>query len=162
MIISLIVAVAENGVISKRGTGVPWRLRADMHYFQTKPLGQAIIVGRKSFQAMGRALPGCLNVVLTRNRDFAPQGVAVAHSVSEALAIAKQSGVDEVFVGGGELYPQFMSVAKKLYITLVHARPEGDGYFKYRSDDWEQVSIEKHQTDGQNEFDYDFIVLQKR
>src|SRR5579862_2439730 len=126
MVLSIIVAAAENGVIGKDGQ-MPWRLPAESAYFRQTTLGYPVITGRKNFEAMGRALPGRLNVVITRQSDYpAPAGAAVVHSLQEALELAPVKAADEVFViGGAQIYDEAIPLAGKLYLTTVHARVEG-------------------------------------
>ena len=131
--IALIVAVAENGVIGAEGA-MPWRLATDMKRFRALTMGKPVVMGRKTFASIGKPLAGRANIVVTRQRDFAPAGVTVVASLAEALAAgvraARESGASEVMViGGGEIYALAMPEADRLYVTRVHARPEGDTKF---------------------------------
>lgn len=128
-------AVARNGVIGRDG-GLPWRLSSDLKRFKAKTLGKPVVMGRKTFEGLGRALPGRLNIVVTRDPAFRAEGVEIARSVEGALALASvrarcmAGSPDEVCViGGGEIYRQTIGRADRLEITHVDARPDGDTWF---------------------------------
>jgi len=158
MTISLIVAVAENGVIGKTGTMLPWRLPADLKRFKEVTTGHPIIMGRKTYETVGRPLPGRQNIIITRNPDYKAEGCEVVSSLPEALEAAKNS--EEVFViGGGQLFEQALPLANKLYLTLVHASPEGDVFFSYDPADWQEISKESHEADEKNQYSYSFITF---
>ncbi len=131
--VMLVAAVAENGVIGRDGD-MPWRLSTDLKRFKALTLGKPMIMGRKTFESIGKALPGRDTVVVTRSTDFAADGVLVAHSLDEALVVAQECaatrGADEIaIVGGGDIYAQAMPLATRLHITHVHASPDGDTIF---------------------------------
>ncbi len=131
--VAIIAAVAENGVIGARG-GMPWRLSADMKRFRRLTMGKPVIMGRKTFDTLGKPLDGRTNFVVTRQRDFAPSGVIVKSSLGAALLGAEETaargGAEEIMViGGGELYAAALPLADRLYITHVEAAPEGDTRF---------------------------------
>ncbi|XHC26308.1 dihydrofolate reductase [Phycisphaerales bacterium ac7] len=169
--LSMIAAVGENGVIGNEAD-LPWRLPDDLAYFKRVTLGHSIIMGRKTFDTMGKPLPKRRSIVLTRNltwgqHDFqnpdatvddAPNhlGVVVVHSVNEALAEVEAE--DEAFViGGGEIYELFLPHAATLYITRVHAGPDGDTRFPAIDGRlWERVWAEDHKADERNEHDFTY------
>ncbi len=127
--VSLIAAVAANGVIGD-GQGMPWRLSSDMRRFKALTLGKPVIMGRKTWETIGRPLAGRLNIVLTRGRDLAGDGVTVVHTLDDALGRATETGADEIMVlGGGEIYRAAIGRADRLYITHVEASPKGDTHF---------------------------------
>ena len=131
--IALIAAVGENGVIGADG-GMPWRLSSDLKRFKAITMGKPIVMGRKTFESIGKALPGRANVVITSLEGFDAPGIRVARSVDDALAvareIAKAAGVDEVMIiGGAAVYNDTIDRADRLYITHVHAAPDGDTWF---------------------------------
>lgn len=132
MIVSQIVAMSENRVIGKNGA-LPWRIPADLKFFKEKTTGHAIVMGRRTFESIGRALPNRLNIVVTRSVDFSAPGIVVAPSIEAALKIAVERSTewgDEVFViGGGEIYKQSLACADRIYLTKVRATIEGDTYF---------------------------------
>ena len=131
--IALIAAVAENGVIGA-GNAIPWRLPSDFAFFKRMTIGKPLIIGRKTFESIGRPLPDRVNIVVSRQQGYQPEGVLVIDSLAAAIehaqAIAKADGAGEVMVGGGEaIYRAAMPVADRLYISHVALAPEGDSYF---------------------------------
>jgi len=131
--VAIVAAVAENGVIGAEGA-MPWRLSSDLRRFKALTLGHPVVMGRKTFASIGRALAGRDNIVVTRTPGFSAEGVASAPSLDAALrlaeAAARKAGVDTVFViGGGVLYEATMSRADRLHVTHVEARPDGDTHF---------------------------------
>lgn len=131
--VSIIAAVAGNGVIGA-GNAMPWKLSSDLKRFKALTLGKPVVMGRKTFESIGKPLGGRLNVVVTRRTDFAPDGVTVAPTVDAALvaaeAGAKAASADEIMViGGGEIYRAAFDRADRLYVTHVEASPEGDTHF---------------------------------
>ncbi|WP_328805065.1 dihydrofolate reductase [Stappia albiluteola] len=131
--IVLVAAVAENGIIGS-GNEMPWRLPTDLKHFKRLTIGRPVVMGRKTYESLGRPLPGRPNIVITRNPDFTAAGVSRVASLDEALALAaglaEEISADSVIVmGGGEIYRQALSRADRLEITRVHAEPEGDTHF---------------------------------
>ncbi|MEI2383783.1 dihydrofolate reductase [Breoghania sp. JC706] len=131
--ICLIAAVAENGVIG-RDNDMPWKLSSDLKRFKALTLGKPVVMGRKTFESIGRPLPGRPNIVVTRNPDFSAEGIEVVSSLDAALDLAKRLAAEEevdeaMVIGGGALYADAIAHADRLYITRVHAAPEGDTRF---------------------------------
>ncbi len=155
MTLSLIAALADNRVIG-RDNRLPWRLPADLKRFKRLTMGHPLIVGRKTFESIGRPLPGRRMVVLSRRAGFAPEGVEVARGLEEALALV--SGAAEVFVGGGaQIYRQALAGAGRLYLTRVRARIEGDRRFPHVDwDEWRLVREEEHPADERHQFPFAF------
>ncbi len=143
MRISIIVAMDANGVIG-RDNALPWRLPEDLKRFKQLTMGHALVMGRRTFESIGRPLPGRKNIVVTRRRDFHPVGAVVAHSLDEALAAANG---DEVFIaGGGEVYRQALPLADRMYVTAVEGTHEGDTFFPpFSAAEWELASDEPHE-----------------
>lgn len=145
--IAHVVAVAENGVIGVRG-GLPWRISADLRRFRRVTMGKPMVMGRRTFQSIGRVLDGRDNIVLTRREDFAAPGAIVARSLDDALRDAEERArerrVDEICVIGGEaLFRETLPLADRLYVTHVAAVPEGDVFFPpLAPTDWAEVSRE--------------------
>ena len=143
--ISLIAAIAENGVIGVGGD-LPWRVRADMRHFRSATMGKPVIMGRKTFRSLGRALDGRWLIVVTRNKDFNGDNIDVAYNLIEAMRLAeiraREHGADEICVaGGGEIYTEVMPRADRLCITHVKVSPEGDTYFPaIDPKEWEEVA----------------------
>jgi dihydrofolate reductase len=133
MTISMIAAVARNGVIGAHNT-IPWRLPSDFAFFKRTTMGKPLVMGRKTFESIGKPLPGRINMVVTRQQGYQPEGVLVFSSLAAALdhagAMAAADGGDEVFIGGGaEIYAEAMPLADRLYITHVDLAPEGETRF---------------------------------
>lgn len=131
--VAMIAAIGENSVIGADGQ-IPWRLPTDFAHFKRTTLGKPLIMGRRTFESIGKPLSGRTNIVVTRRPEYAPDGVLVCHSLSAALqraqAIAETDGVDEVMIGGGaEIYREAMPLADRLYVTHVAISPEGDATF---------------------------------
>jgi dihydrofolate reductase len=156
-VVSLLVAVASNGVIGRDG-GMPWQLSTDLKRFKSLTMGKPIVMGRKTYEVIGKALPGRINIVLTRDRLFAAPEVVVAHDIREALRIARdrarEAGADELFViGGGEVYELALPFADRLNVTHVEAKPDGDTRFPpIDPDNWElleEVSVPVGEKDSE-------------
>lgn len=159
--ISLIVAVAENDVIGAGGK-LPWRLSDDLKRFKALTMGKPLIMGRKTFESIGRALPGRRNIVVTRQPDYVAAGCEVVGSPEDAIAAA--AGADEVMViGGAEVYAAFLPLAGRIYRTRVHARIDGDALFPALDErDWREVSLVERAADDSNEFGVTFATLERR
>ena len=166
MRIALMVAAAQNGVIG-RDNQLPWRLPEDLRYFKKTTMGKPIIMGRRTFDSIGRPLPGRTNIVISRQQSPGlPEAVLVTQSAAEALELARaqcaKDGVDEtVVIGGGQVYKLFMLQASRLYLTRVHADVAGDAHFFYDEGDWHLISEERYQASGDNPYDYSFCILEK-
>ena len=161
---ALIVAAAENGTIG-RDNQLPWHLPGDLAYFKRVTLGKPIVMGRKTFDSIGRPLPGRPNLVVTRQPDWRADGVTVCNSLEQALALAAampeaQAAGEVMVIGGAELYRQALPAASRLYLTRVHAPVEGDAFFPaFDPDEWKTESEMRHAAEGSNPYDYSFIVL---
>ena len=159
MLISLIAAVAENGVIGKDNK-LPWHLPADLQFFKKTTLGHPVIMGRKNFESIGKALPGRTNIVLTKNPNFANEDIKIARSLKEAFEIAQKTGTDECFViGGAEVYREALPFCQKLYITRVHGIFEGDTNMPEFGKDFCRVSCTSNSKDERNMYDCDFEIF---
>ena len=159
--ITLIVAMARNRAIGLDGE-MPWHLPGELKHFKTTTMGKAIVMGRKTWESIGRALPGRRNIVITRQQDFAAEGCDVVQSTDEAIVAA--GDVDEIMViGGSEVYALFLPVAQRLYLTRVHADVNGDAFFPVvDEDEWQLVSDEAHAADSRNEFDFSFRIYERK
>ena len=162
MLISLIAAVSENGVIGKDNK-LPWHLPADLQFFKKTTINHPIIMGRKNFESIGRALPGRTNIILTRNQNFkVPEGCIKVHELKAAFDIAEKTATNECFViGGTEIYKEALPFCQKLYITRVHGIFEGDVFMPEFGNEFRRVSCETHFKDEKNKWDYDFEVLER-
>jgi dihydrofolate reductase len=162
MLVSAIVAVAQNGVIGQHNQ-IPWYLPADLGYFKRTTLHHHIIMGRNSFRSIGRPLPNRTNIVVTRDPFFTADGVLIAHSIEEALGMAYDNNETEAFIiGGGEIYAQSMDLLDRLYLTEVQLAPDGDVFFpEIDRSEWREISREHHEPDDKNEHAYTFCVLER-
>ena len=142
--ITLLAALGRNRVIG-RGGDMPWHLPEDLRHFKHTTLGPAMVMGRKTFESIGRVLPGRRTIVITRQQGWSHPGVETAHSLAEALSLAGPG--DEVFiVGGGEVYAEAMPFAQRMVLTEVADSPEGDTYFpKWSASEWREVSRQPHE-----------------
>lgn len=168
MRVSLVVAVAENGVIGKDG-GLPWRLSSDLKRFKRDTMGKPIIMGRKTFESIGKPLPGRSNIVVTRQMDYRAPGIDVVGSLSEALQLAETrqralGGPRELcIIGGGELYQAAMAVADRLYVTHVRSEPEGDTYFPAIDGEiWHKVVSEPYPAGERDSAPTEYAVYERR
>ena len=152
MRVSLIVARADNGVIGIDNK-LPWHLPCDLKYFKRVTMGKPVVMGRKTFESIGRPLPGRTNVVVTRNQDWSALGVRAVSSLRSGLKLAcaqaELDGVDEVMlIGGATLYQESMALVDRMYVTQVHLSPEGDAFFEAPDETmFEQTSVDDHVAD---------------
>lgn len=160
--ISHIVAMDQNRVIGKDNR-LPWHLPADLAHFKKITMGHAIVMGRKTFESIGRPLPGRENVVVTRNRAFQAEGCTVLHSLEAIFQFAAKRG-DEVFViGGAELFQATLPFADRLYITKIEASFPGDTFYPaFDESEWQLVSYAKGIKDEKNRYDYAFTVYERK
>jgi dihydrofolate reductase len=160
MRIALIVAMAENRVIG-RNNQLPWRIPADLRHFKALTLGKPVIMGRKTYESIGRPLPGRDNIVISADSGYQAEGCQVVHSVEQALEAAG-SCEEAMIIGGANLYRQTLENADRLYLTLVKAEPEGDTWFpEIELQQWREIERQAHTADESNEYDYDFVVLER-
>ncbi|WP_319783467.1 dihydrofolate reductase [Oceanisphaera sp. IT1-181] len=159
MIVALIVAMTRNGVIGK-DNAMPWHLPADLAYFKQTTLGKPIVMGRNTFNSIGRALPGRRNIIVSQSLNEAPIGTEVVASPEAALALLV--GEPEVMVmGGGQLYQAFLSLSQRLYLTQIEADIEGDTYFPFQANHWQLESEQLRPRDERNEYDCRFQVYKR-
>lgn len=158
--LTLVVAATDGGVIGKGG-GMPWHLPADLAHFKRITMGHPVVMGRKTFTSIGRPLPGRLNVVVTRDRTFAADGVTVVHSLDDALTAC--AGADEVMViGGGELYRAALPRASRIHLTRVHAALDGDTYFPALDPaEWHASAREERAADDRHAHALTFLTLDR-
>jgi dihydrofolate reductase len=159
--VELVVAVSENDVIG-RGNALPWRLSADLRHFRSLTMGHHILMGRKTYESIGKALPGRTNWVLSRAPDFSPPDAKVVRTLAEAHAAA--GGESPLMViGGAEIYRLCLPQARRIHLTLVHALIEdGDTFFSdWRGPEWREVSRERHESDEKNAYAYSLLTLDR-
>ena len=157
MIISLIAAMGKNRVIGKDNS-LPWKLSADLKRFREITSGKPVIMGRKTFESIGRPLPNRMNIIITRDKNYNADICIVVHSVEDALKAAK--GNDEIMIIGGEqIFREFISIANKIYLTIIDKYFEGDAYFpEYDKNKWKEVFREEHSDD---DLIYAFVNLER-
>lgn len=161
MKISMIVAMANHRVIGLDNK-MPWHLPADLQYFKKTTLGKPVIMGRKTYDSIGRALPGRLNIVVSRDPNLSIAGVTCVTSVEQALQTA--AGVEEVMIiGGATIYEHFLPVANRLYLTFIDLETKGDTHFPdyLTQGEWEKVSSEHYLADEKNAHNLEFVTLDR-
>lgn len=162
--VTLVVAVADNGVIGRDG-GLPWRLPEDLRRFKAQTLGKPVLMGRRTFESIGRALPGRLNLLLTRRHDYAPPAgageVVVVRDWASALRAAG-SAAELMVIGGAEVYAMALPRATRILLTRVHADVDGDTRLPpFDPAQWREASVEHRPRDAQNPLDMSFVELRR-
>ncbi|WP_430460850.1 dihydrofolate reductase [Thalassolituus sp. LLYu03] len=170
MKLSLIVALARNHTIGIDNK-LPWYLPNDLKYFKQVTMGKTIIMGRKTYESIGKPLPGRTNIVITRQGDYLPpnanDSVKVVSSLEAAQALAANlaliNGQDEaLIIGGAEIYTQALALVERMYLTEVHAEVEGDAFFpEFDRGQWQAVAREDFAAEGGNPYDYSFVVYER-
>ncbi len=166
--LALVAAIAENGVIGAGGT-MPWRLPSDLRHFREVTMGKPLLMGRRTFESIGRALPGRETVVVTRDTTFAPKAeVHIVHDIEAALAVARArasaSGADEVILaGGGDLYEHLIGTVELMHLTFVEIRPQGDVFFPALDwSNWEELRRVRPPRAPGDEADFSFVDYRRR
>jgi len=161
MKISLIAAMANNRIIG-RDNKMPWHLPADLKHFKQVTMGKPVIMGRKTFESIGKPLPGRQNIIITRQSGLALNGCDIVHSIEDAIALVKN--IDEVMIiGGGTIYESMIDKADRLYITLIELEADGDTQFPaWNEDEWSIIDEEPHLADDKNPYNYRFITLERK
>lgn len=161
--ISLILAVSENGVIgdSTKPHGIPWDLPDDMKHFREVTRGKTVIMGSKTFELIGRPLPKRRNIVISRNLKYQAEGCEVAHSPEEALEMAKNDG-EVMIIGGSKVYEAFLPFADRIYLTQVHTNITGDASFVFDKSQWNERYKVAHSIDTNHKYAFDFITLERQ
>jgi len=159
--VELALAVAENDVIG-RGNRLPWHLPADLRHFKSLTLGKPVLMGRKTYESIGKALPGRMNIVLSRSAQFSPRDCVVVKTLDDARVAAGAEAALMV-IGGAEIYRQCLPLASRIHLTLIHAQIEdGDTVFAgWRGVEWNASSRERHEADDKNAYAYSFITLER-
>ncbi|MCM3162995.1 dihydrofolate reductase [Metabacillus litoralis] len=160
--ISLLVAMDTNRLIGKDNQ-LPWHLPQDLAYFKKTTLNHKIVMGRKTFESIGRPLPGRVNIIVTRDQNYSQEGCLVLHSIEDIKELSEQTEEEIFVIGGAEIFQQILPYSDRLYITHIHHEFEGDTYFpKTNEEEWEMVKSEKGIRDEKNPFDYEFVVYEKK
>jgi dihydrofolate reductase len=160
MIISIIAAMADNGVIGIENR-LPWNLPADMKWFRKQTMGKPVLMGRKTFESIGKPLPNRRNIVVTRDTSLVIEGCDVVGSVDEALHVCA-SEAEVMIIGGASFYEQMLPRADRLYLTLVHAELEGDAWFpEINFSQWKELERIDQDADEANAFPCSFVILDR-
>ncbi|HEV7781755.1 MAG TPA: type 3 dihydrofolate reductase [Chitinophagaceae bacterium] len=162
MTISFVVAAATNNAIGKDGV-MPWHLPNDMRHFKNVTWGMPVVMGRKTFESLGKVLPGRKNIVITRQPGWEVAGTIAVQKIEDALFVAKQTDANEVMViGGGEIYKTLFDKASRIYLTRVEAEPEADTFFPALDPkEWHLMSQKDHEADEKNAFNYSFQIWER-
>jgi len=160
--LSIIVAASENNVIGVNNH-LPWHLPVDMKYFKDMTMGKPIVMGRKSFEELGRVLPGRPNIMITRQSDYKAEGLYIVPSLEAGIEKAKTFGTEEIFItGGGEIFKMALPIIDRLYLTRVHAEVSGDTYFpEFDPRGWKLVKNERHEKDEKHAYALTFQVWER-
>jgi len=158
---ALVVAMSRNGVIG-RGNRLPWRLPADLAFFKRVTIGQPVIMGRKTYESIGKPLPGRLNIVVSTKPDYQAPGCTVAHSMDEAYAAAG-AAKDVAIIGGNAIFAEALPVADVIYLTQVDADVEGDVFFpSFDRSQWREVELERHARDERHAYPFRIVRLERK
>jgi dihydrofolate reductase len=160
-ILSLIAAMDSHRLIG-RNNQLPWHLPADLQHFKATTMGKPIIMGRKTWESLGRPLPGRMNIVITRNESYIAEGATVTNSLDEALQTVRDSD-ESVIIGGANLYAQALSMVDRLHLTRVEGEFEGDAWFpEFSEAEWVLSEVETHEPDEKNQYSYRFETYDRR
>ncbi len=161
MKISIIVAAAENGVIGKDNQ-LLWKLSSDLKRFKNITTDHYILLGRKTFESIGKPLPNRTSLIISRNFQCDFENCFVFATINDAIVYAAQRNQEEIFViGGGEIYKQIMPLTNTIHLTIVHTEIDGDTYFEYDDTNWKVLHSEFVEKDEKNEFDSTYVVLER-
>lgn len=162
MKVSIIVATGKNGEIGLENK-LLWHLPADMKFFREKTMGHHMIMGRKTYESIGKPLPGRTTVIITRDKDYKAEGCIVVHSLEEAIQKAEAAGDTEAMItGGAEIYKLALDKADVLYLTEVEGEFKADSFFEYDTTQWAVKERKDYKADEKNKFDYSFIILLRK
>ncbi|MDP6969389.1 MAG: dihydrofolate reductase [Gammaproteobacteria bacterium] len=166
MSLALIVAASENNVIGRHNQ-LPWYLPGDLAYFKAITMAKPVIMGRKTYESIGKPLPGRDNIVITRNADYPTNGIKVVASLQAAIEVAQSlllvnGGKEIMVIGGAQIYKQALSMAERVYLTRVHRHVEGDAFFpELAPAQWQEVAREDIAAAEPNPFDFSYLVLDR-
>ncbi|VAW88936.1 Dihydrofolate reductase [hydrothermal vent metagenome] len=160
-ILSLIAAMASNRVIGINNT-LPWHLPADFKHFKAVTMGKPILMGRKTYESIGRPLPGRKNIIITHNTSYSAQGCIVVNSIDEALAQTKDDA-EVMVIGGASFYQQTLPIAQRIYLTIIHHEFEGDTHFiELDNTTWKEIDRLDYEPDEKNSYPYSFLTLERQ
>lgn len=156
--ISAIAALSENNVIG-RDNDLPWHISSDLKRVKQLTIGHVLIMGRKTYESIGKPLPNRITIIITRDKEYTVDGAIVVYSLDEALTVGKEKDSEEIFIfGGGQVFKEAMPYVTRLYLTLVHTTIEGDAYFPDYSDFQHILEKEDHEENG---YSFSFLTLEK-
>ena len=163
MILSHVVAASTNNVIGKNNQ-LLWRLPNDMKFFKNTTWAMPVIMGRKTFESLGKPLTGRTNIVISRQTDFTGEGIKIVRSIEEAMVAAADADAKEAYIiGGGEIYKQTLPITKRIYLTRVHTNVEGDtSYPEFSDKEWQLLSELPFKADEKHKYDYSFQIWERR
>lgn len=163
MNIILIAAMTDKRVIGQHNQ-LPWQMPADLAHFKQLTLGKTIVMGRKTYQSIGRLLPGRTNIIVTRNIEFNVENALVFYDMSQVLDYAKRESLEELWIiGGADIFKQALPKAYRMELTFIHADVMGDSYFpEWNKNEWQEIAREEHQGDDKNLYNYSFVTLTRR
>ncbi len=157
--LELVVAVTENNVIGRKNQ-LPWRLPADLRHFKSLTLGKCVLMGRKTYESIGKALPGRTNLVISASPLFKPSDSILVHTIAEAVAAAGPQPL--MVIGGAKVYQQTLALATRIHLTLIHTHIVGDTHFAaWRNSEWRQTHVLHHEPDERHAYAYSFITLER-
>jgi dihydrofolate reductase len=161
--ISLIAAMANDRVIGDDNK-MPWHLPADLKHFKSVTLGKPVIMGRKTYESIGKALPDRQNIVISGKANYQLNDACVVPNCEDALAVAQKTADEVMVIGGGSIYREFLSQATHLYLTFIDLKVNGDTYFPDWEDSasWQIIDSQSHKQDDKNKYDYKFVTLERR
>ena len=163
--LSLLVAMARNRVIG-RNNKLPWHLPADLKHFKFLTMGQTIVMGRKTYESIGRPLPGRVNIIVTRQTGYEVPGAIVVNTIDDALLICERTGSingENFIIGGEELYRQILKICQRIYITEIQRDFEGDVFFpEFDPNEWEETQRDRHISENDTNLEYHFVVLDRK
>jgi dihydrofolate reductase len=157
--ISLLVAHDPDRVIGVNNE-LPWHIPEDLAYFKKMTMGKAMVMGRKTYESIGKPLPGRLNIIVTRNKEFTADGIVVVHDLNEAIEKAKEYADEVMIIGGSEIFKMTLDIADRLYITLIQKKYEGDTFFPDYGNEWKLISKSDEYV-TENGIPYSFLVYEK-
>jgi dihydrofolate reductase len=161
MIISIVAALSSNKVIGKRNA-LPWYLPADLKHFKEITSGKPVIMGRATYESIGKPLPKRTNIILSGDSEFKVEGAIVVNSVAEAIKAAGEAP-EVMIIGGASVYKQFLPLASRMYLTYIHREIAGDVFFPdFDGNEWREVSRSDFKADERNPYDYSFLVLERK
>lgn len=163
MLVSIVAAVSENNILGKNNQ-LPWHLPADLKYFKQLTTGHHVLMGRKTWESIGKPLPNRISLVVSRSENFRPEGAIVVRTIEEGIETAREAGEKELFIiGGGEIFRLTFPLADRIYLTRINHFFDGDVFFpEIDTDVWEEIENQRFDADGKNLYTYSFLTLTRK